>query len=95
MMNVQAWELWEINRNVLAMVDEYLGGYFSAEEAVRCIQVCLLCTLYDPQQRPTMASALRMLLGEDLSLQEKMEQAQRLSNVGQNKLADSEVSLSQ
>ncbi|XP_042020571.1 cold-responsive protein kinase 1-like isoform X1 [Salvia splendens] len=68
------------NRNVLAMVDAYLGGYFSAEEALRCIQVCLLCTQYDPQQRPTMASALRMLLGEHLRLQEKMEQAQRLSN---------------
>ncbi|KAL1538816.1 non-specific serine/threonine protein kinase [Salvia divinorum] len=71
-----AWELWRENGNVLTIVDEYLGGEFSEEEALRCIQVCLLCTQDEPQQRPTMASALRMLLGEDLSLQEKMEQAQ-------------------
>ena len=74
MMNVQAWELWEENGNVLAVVDTHLGGEFSREEALGCIQVCLLCTQYGPQQRPTMASVLRMLLGEDLSLQEKMGQ---------------------
>ena len=75
MMNVQVWALWRENGNLLTIVDTYLGGEFSGEEALRCIQICLLCTQDEPQERPTMDSALRMLLGEDLSLQEKMKRA--------------------
>lgn len=72
-MNVQAWKQWNKGaRNVFDLVDESLGGAFSEEEALRCIQVGLLCSRREPQQRPTMASALEMLLGEDSSLREKM-----------------------
>ncbi|XP_057769764.1 cysteine-rich receptor-like protein kinase 24 isoform X2 [Salvia miltiorrhiza] len=69
------WKLLTGNKDVFKTVDGYLGEEFSEEEASRCIQVGLLCTQYGPQQRPKMASALKMLLGEDVSLQEKMAQA--------------------
>lgn len=76
-MNVQAWKVWnEGVMNLLDLVDESLGGEFSKEEVMRCIQVGLLCTQYEPHERPTMACALKMLLGEESSLQEKMAQAQ-------------------
>ncbi|KAH6791927.1 hypothetical protein C2S52_002404 [Perilla frutescens var. hirtella] len=66
-----AWKLW-IEGNVSDLVDECLGGAFSEEEAVRCIQVGILCTQIEPQQRPAMPCVLKMLLGEELSLQQKM-----------------------
>lgn len=75
-----AWKLW-IAGNVLDLVDESLAGAFSEEEALRCIQVGLLCTQHDPKQRPTMSCALKMLLGEDSRLQEKVVQAQDSWNI--------------
>ncbi|KAL9158575.1 hypothetical protein ABFS82_08G077700 [Erythranthe guttata] len=67
----QAWKLWKEGK-ALDLVDESIRGGVSEDEALRCIQVGLLCTEYDPNHRPTMASVLKMLLGEDLSLQEKI-----------------------
>ncbi|KAH6774603.1 hypothetical protein C2S51_013007 [Perilla frutescens var. frutescens] len=66
-----AWKLWiEGIREVLNLVDRSLGRAFSEEEALLCIQVGLLCTQSVPHHRPTMPSVLKMLLGEELSLQE-------------------------
>lgn len=70
-LNVQAWKV----RSVFDLVDEFLGGEYSKEEALRCIQVGLLCSNLNRQQDPTMASAFKRLLGEDLWLQEKMAHA--------------------
>ncbi|KAK6129125.1 hypothetical protein DH2020_037129 [Rehmannia glutinosa] len=69
-----AWKLWK-ERKPLDLVDESLRGTFPADEVLRCIQVGLLCTEKQPQRRPTMPSVLKMLLGEDLSLQEKISEA--------------------
>ncbi|KAH6791934.1 hypothetical protein C2S52_002411 [Perilla frutescens var. hirtella] len=51
-------------RKVLHLVDGSLGGAFSADEATRCIQVALWCTLEHPDDRPDMPTALKMLDGD-------------------------------
>lgn len=71
--NVQAWKLWIEEGDVLDHVDESLAGEFSEEEALRCIQVGLLCTQDEPEKRPTMPCALEMLLGEESTLQHTRE----------------------
>ncbi|KAK4477548.1 hypothetical protein RD792_016780 [Penstemon davidsonii] len=63
-----AWKLWN-EGNILHLVDESIEGEFSEEEALRCIQVGLLCTQPNPHHRPTMPSVLKMLLGEELSME--------------------------
>ncbi|KAK4477562.1 hypothetical protein RD792_016794 [Penstemon davidsonii] len=63
-----AWKLW-IEGNILHLVDESIEGAFSEEEALRCIQVGLLCTQEDPHHRPNISSVLKMLLGEELPLE--------------------------
>lgn len=81
MLNAQAWKLWNEGK-ALYLLDESIKGDFSEEEAVRCIQVGLLCTQYAPRHRPTMPCVLKMLLGEDPSLQEKTaEAASRRPNI--------------
>ncbi|KAH6791933.1 hypothetical protein C2S52_002410 [Perilla frutescens var. hirtella] len=69
-----AWKMWNEGK-ALNLVDEALKGTFSEEEAVRCIQVGLLCTQYGLRHRPTMPCVLKMLLGEEPSLQEKIVEA--------------------
>ncbi|KAK4477553.1 hypothetical protein RD792_016785 [Penstemon davidsonii] len=59
------------------LVDESIEGAFSEEEALRCIQVSLLCIQPNRNHRPTISSVLKMLLGEELPLetQEKVVKA--------------------
>lgn len=70
----QAWNLCE-EGNAFDFVDKSLRGAFSKEEALRCIQVGLLCTQYGSHHRPNMISVVKMLLGLDPSLQEKVVEA--------------------
>ncbi|GER45290.1 receptor kinase 2 [Striga asiatica] len=58
------WKLWKEGK-ALDLVDESLGGAFEAEEALRCIQVGLLCMEEQPHHRPTMYSVLKMLDGHE------------------------------
>lgn len=74
MVDVQAWELWK-EEKALDLIDESIRGAVAEDEALRCIQVGLLCTQCEPHHRPTMPSVLKMLLGEDLSLQDKIIEA--------------------
>ncbi|KAK4477555.1 hypothetical protein RD792_016787 [Penstemon davidsonii] len=71
-----AWKLW-VEENILHLVDESIEGAFSEEEALRCIQVSLLCIQPNRHHRPTISSVLKMLLGEELPLetQEKVVKA--------------------
>lgn len=71
---MQAWNLCGEGK-ALELVDKSHGGEFTKEEALRCIQVGLLCTQYGSRHRPNMASVVNMLLGEDASLQEKVVEA--------------------
>ncbi|CAA0820303.1 Putative receptor-like protein kinase [Striga hermonthica] len=58
------WKLWKEGK-ALDLVDDSLGGAFEAEEALRCIQVGLLCIEEQPHHRPTMYSVLKMLDGHE------------------------------
>ncbi|KAL7141799.1 hypothetical protein ABFS83_08G078100 [Erythranthe nasuta] len=78
-----AWKLWKEGK-ALDLVDESIRGGVSEDEALRCIQVGLLCTEYDPNHRPTMVSVLKMLLGEDLSLQEQITERSASHNANIN-----------
>ncbi|KAK4477556.1 hypothetical protein RD792_016788 [Penstemon davidsonii] len=71
-----AWKLWK-EGNILHLVDKFIEGAFSEEEALRCIQVGLLCIHPNRHHRPTISSVLKMLLGEELHLetQEKVVKA--------------------
>ncbi|KAJ8761500.1 hypothetical protein K2173_001634 [Erythroxylum novogranatense] len=62
-----AWKLWNEGK-ALELVDQLLECEFSDTEAMRCIQVGLLCVQQRPEDRPTMASVLLMLDAEDTFL---------------------------
>ncbi|GER37463.1 malectin/receptor-like protein kinase family protein [Striga asiatica] len=59
-----AWELWKEGR-VCDLVDERLERAYPEEEALRCIQVALLCTQTLPNQRPEIRTALKMLEADE------------------------------
>ncbi|KAL8475861.1 hypothetical protein ACS0TY_028497 [Phlomoides rotata] len=59
-----AWYLWNEGRS-LALVDDSLGSAFEEDEAIRCIQVALLCIQDCPDQRPLMSSVVKMLEGNE------------------------------
>lgn len=59
-----AQNLWD-EEKALDLVDNSVGA-FSADEALRCIQAALLCTQWDPDQRPAMPSVLQLLNGDKL-----------------------------
>ncbi|KAK4417580.1 Receptor-like protein kinase FERONIA [Sesamum alatum] len=63
-----AWKLWNEGKAVELVEESVLAaaGAFAAEEALRCIQVALLCAQYQPDDRPEMCSVLKMLEGEEL-----------------------------
>ncbi|XP_066329940.1 probable LRR receptor-like serine/threonine-protein kinase At1g53440 isoform X3 [Miscanthus floridulus] len=49
---------------LLEMVDRRLGSDYSQEQALRLLNVALLCTSTQPTQRPRMSSVVKMLRGE-------------------------------
>ncbi|WCJ42953.1 receptor kinase 1 [Euphorbia peplus] len=59
----QVWELWSEGR-ALEIVDSSLNGYYNSDEALRCIQVGLLCVQEDAIDRPTMSAVILMLKSE-------------------------------
>ncbi|XP_042479052.1 G-type lectin S-receptor-like serine/threonine-protein kinase At4g27290 [Macadamia integrifolia] len=61
-----AWKLWNEGKP-LELIDRALDR-FSAPEALRCIQVGILCVQQRPEDRPTMSSVLLMLDSENTTL---------------------------
>ncbi|MED6167537.1 hypothetical protein PIB30_003509 [Stylosanthes scabra] len=55
-----AWELWNEERT-LELVDESLRDSVNEAEALRCIQIGLLCVQERPEHRPNMSSVVHML----------------------------------
>ncbi|WVZ77197.1 hypothetical protein U9M48_025092 [Paspalum notatum var. saurae] len=49
---------------LLEMVDRRLGSDYSQEQALRLLNVALLCTNTSPTQRPRMSSVVKMLCGQ-------------------------------
>jgi hypothetical protein len=46
------------------MVDQRLGSDYSEEQALRLLNVALLCTNMLPTQRPRMSSVVKMICGQ-------------------------------
>ncbi|KAK9084901.1 hypothetical protein Sjap_025312 [Stephania japonica] len=59
-----AWELWSEEKE-LELVDPLIVESCSKVELSRCVHVGLLCVQEDPTERPTMASVVVMLLGNE------------------------------
>ncbi|XP_020082371.1 probable LRR receptor-like serine/threonine-protein kinase At1g53430 [Ananas comosus] len=57
-------ETLEKQDGLLDMVDPALGSDYSKDEALRTLQVALLCTKTSPILRPTMSSVVSMLSGQ-------------------------------
>ncbi|GAY52974.1 hypothetical protein CUMW_146020 [Citrus unshiu] len=59
----RAWQLW-IQDRPAELIDKSLYDSCSLSEAIRCIQVGLLCVQQIPEDRPNMLSVVLMLSGE-------------------------------
>ncbi|WCJ42961.1 S-locus lectin protein kinase family protein [Euphorbia peplus] len=57
------WELWSEGR-AMEIVDSSLIESYNPDEALRCIQVGLLCVQEDAMERPTMLEVILMLKSE-------------------------------
>lgn len=64
------WQLWREGRP-LELIDPLLDDALVQHEAMRCIHVGLLCIQQNPDERPTMSTAVLMLKGESTLPQPK------------------------
>ncbi|KAL2523014.1 Cysteine-rich receptor-like protein kinase 41 [Forsythia ovata] len=62
-----AWKMWNEGK-ALDLLDKSIEDEFSADKALSCIQVGLLCVQERADDRPTMRSVLDMLEGEGVKL---------------------------
>ncbi|CAI0422940.1 unnamed protein product, partial [Linum tenue] len=62
----QAWELWREGRG-LELVDPAMDDGMCQNEAVKCIQIGLLCTQENPRDRPSMLEVASMIYNNDSS----------------------------
>ncbi|PKA52385.1 Cysteine-rich receptor-like protein kinase 8 [Apostasia shenzhenica] len=63
----KVWHHWD-QKMTLQIVDECLEDEYNATEALRCIQIGLLCVQNEPSQRPSMASVMLMFSSYSSSL---------------------------
>ncbi|KAG0481805.1 hypothetical protein HPP92_009889 [Vanilla planifolia] len=66
------WQNWILGQPLLTM-DPTLGDRFIPEQALRCLQIGLLCIQEDPALRPSMASLLVMLSSYSFALSEPVK----------------------
>ncbi|XP_021307776.1 cysteine-rich receptor-like protein kinase 10 isoform X6 [Sorghum bicolor] len=64
---LQVWKCW-IQGMASQFVDQTLDG-FSRTQALRCIQIGLLCVQSDPDDRPDISSVVSMLTRDSMELQ--------------------------
>ncbi|KAI4295827.1 hypothetical protein L6164_035828 [Bauhinia variegata] len=62
-----AWRQWK-EKTPFELLDPSLEGCYSKIEALRCIQIGLLCVQEDPDERPTMAAVTLMLNSDSVDL---------------------------
>jgi len=60
---VQAWSLWNDGK-AMDLVDSFVLESCSANEALRCIHIGLLCVQDNPNSRPLMSTVVFMLENE-------------------------------
>lgn len=65
------WRKWK-QGEALQAVDQSLGDRYMPKQALRCLQIGLLCIQEDPAQRPSMASLVVMLSSYSLVLPEPL-----------------------
>ncbi|KAF0925904.1 hypothetical protein E2562_018708 [Oryza meyeriana var. granulata] len=87
---VEAKELLEENR-LNSLVDGRLRNNYVTAELEEMVHIALLCTMYSPDHRPSMAEIVRMLEESDGSIAEKWE---ALKNVDRLKPSTPEFMLS-
>lgn len=61
--NLQVWEFYQ-KQELVNVVDTSLAGNYDVEEACNYLKIGLLCTQDVPKQRPSMSTAVLMLMGE-------------------------------
>ncbi|KAG0479232.1 hypothetical protein HPP92_010090 [Vanilla planifolia] len=66
------WQNWILGQPLLTM-DPTLGDRFIPEQALRCLQIGLLCIQEDPALRPSMASLVVMLSSYSFALSEPVK----------------------
>lgn len=59
----RAWEFYQ-KQELVNLVDTSLAGNYDVEEACNYLKIGLLCTQDVPKQRPSMSTAVLMLMGE-------------------------------
>ena len=59
------------------MVDKDIKGNFDIVELEEMVQVALMCTQFNPKNRPKMSEVLKMLEGDD-GFAERWEDSQRM-----------------
>ncbi|KAG6386988.1 hypothetical protein SASPL_152170 [Salvia splendens] len=59
----EAWGLWCDNKS-LNLIDPTLSDSCEKSEAIKCINIGLLCVQEDPNERPSMATVVVMLGSE-------------------------------
>ncbi|KAG5235419.1 cold-responsive protein [Salix suchowensis] len=59
----RVWEFYQ-KQELVNLVDTSLGGNYDVEEACNYLKIGLLCTQDVPKQRPSMSTAVLMLMGE-------------------------------
>ncbi|KAM0951471.1 putative protein kinase RLK-Pelle-DLSV family [Dioscorea sansibarensis] len=62
-----AWSLWNEGK-VLDLLDPLIGNLFSITQAMRCVNIGLLCVQERPEDRPVMSSVVFMLCNDDAPL---------------------------
>ncbi|XP_074307614.1 receptor-like serine/threonine-protein kinase SD1-8 isoform X2 [Silene latifolia] len=62
-----SWKQWREGKEK-ELLDKSMGETYSIDEALRCLQVGLLCVQEKPEDRPTMGSVVLMLSSESMSL---------------------------
>ncbi|KAF7142713.1 hypothetical protein RHSIM_Rhsim05G0233500 [Rhododendron simsii] len=63
----EAWKLW-IDGKASELIDPFMEDSFSMSKVLRCIQIGLLCVQKCPEDRPTMSSAVSMLVSDTVVL---------------------------
>ncbi|KAF2303499.1 hypothetical protein GH714_018827 [Hevea brasiliensis] len=78
-----AWQCWSASKGV-QMVDEALADSFSSSKVSRCVNIGLLCVQDHAADRPTMATIVSMLSGEQTKPPEPNQPTFMFKNISNN-----------
>jgi hypothetical protein len=67
MKSLKAWKLWKEERWI-ELIDASLVSEISTTQAMRCVNIGLICVQENADDRPTMSDVVCMLSSESISL---------------------------